>query len=88
MAISVRLPKQIDQRLNALAAKTGRTKAFYIREMILRHIDDSRTTIWRPRSLNGFAQEKSGPMIPRSFDAISVSIEPHLCAMPGALHHA
>lgn len=40
MAISVRLPKQIDQRLNALAAKTGRTTAFYIREMILRHIDD------------------------------------------------
>ena len=40
MATSIRLPEDIEQRLDALAEKTGRTKAFYIREMILNHIDE------------------------------------------------
>jgi RHH-type rel operon transcriptional repressor/antitoxin RelB len=40
MATSIRLPEEIERRLDALAEKTGRTKAFYIREMILTHIDE------------------------------------------------
>jgi RHH-type rel operon transcriptional repressor/antitoxin RelB len=40
MATSVRLPEEIEARLDALAKKTGRTKAFYIREMILNQIED------------------------------------------------
>ena len=40
MAISVRLPEDIEKRLDALARKTGRSKAFYIREMILSRIED------------------------------------------------
>ena len=40
MATSIRLPEAIDRRLDALAETTGRTKAFYIREMILSHIDE------------------------------------------------
>ncbi len=40
MATSVRLPEEVERRLDALAQKTGRTKAFYIREMILNHIDE------------------------------------------------
>ncbi|MGH9497125.1 MAG: type II toxin-antitoxin system RelB family antitoxin [Candidatus Sulfotelmatobacter sp.] len=40
MPTSVRLPKNIERRLDAMAEKTGRTKAFYIREMILNHIDE------------------------------------------------
>jgi RHH-type rel operon transcriptional repressor/antitoxin RelB len=40
MATSIRLPNDIERRLDALAEKTGRTKAFYIREMILSHIDE------------------------------------------------
>lgn len=34
MPTSVRLSENIEQRLDLLALKTGRTKAFYIREMI------------------------------------------------------
>lgn len=40
MATSIRLPEKIECRLDALAKKTGRTKAFYIREMILNHLDE------------------------------------------------
>jgi RHH-type transcriptional regulator, rel operon repressor / antitoxin RelB len=40
MPTSVRLPEEIERRLDAIAEKTGRTKAFYIREMILSTIDD------------------------------------------------
>jgi len=40
MATSIRLPEDIERRLDILAEKTGRTKAFYIREMILTHIDE------------------------------------------------
>jgi RHH-type rel operon transcriptional repressor/antitoxin RelB len=40
MATSIRLPEEIERRLDALAEKTGRTKAFYIREMILTHLDE------------------------------------------------
>lgn len=38
--LSVRLPEEIEQRLEALAAKTGRTKTFYVREAILEHLDE------------------------------------------------
>ncbi|MGH8599434.1 MAG: type II toxin-antitoxin system RelB family antitoxin [Burkholderiales bacterium] len=40
MAISIRLPDDIEARLNKLAAKTGRTKSFYIREAIAEHVVD------------------------------------------------
>jgi RHH-type rel operon transcriptional repressor/antitoxin RelB len=38
--LALRLPPEIEQRLDALARKTGRTKSFYAREAILRQIED------------------------------------------------
>jgi len=38
--LALRLPPQIEQRLDALAKKTGRTKSYYAREAILRQIED------------------------------------------------
>lgn len=38
--IAVRLPEEIEQRLDALAKATGRTKSYYVREAILEHLDD------------------------------------------------
>jgi RHH-type rel operon transcriptional repressor/antitoxin RelB len=38
--LAIRLPPDLDERLAALAKKTGRTKSFYAREAILRHLED------------------------------------------------
>lgn len=38
--LALRLPEDIERRLDALAKKTGRSKTFYAREAILEHIDD------------------------------------------------
>ncbi|HEV2363691.1 MAG TPA: DUF6290 family protein [Caulobacteraceae bacterium] len=40
MPTSVRLDTDTERRLDALAAQTGRSKAFYLRQMIERGIDD------------------------------------------------
>ena len=40
MATSLRLDLVIEQRLERLAAQTGRTKAYYLRELITSGLDD------------------------------------------------
>ena len=40
MATSIRLSAEIEERLAYPASQTGRTKAFYLRELIERGIDD------------------------------------------------
>ncbi len=40
MATSIRLDSALEQRLDRLAAETGRTKAFYLRELIERGLDE------------------------------------------------
>jgi RHH-type rel operon transcriptional repressor/antitoxin RelB len=38
--LAIRLPAEVENRLDALARMTGRTKTFYAREAILEHLDD------------------------------------------------
>ena len=38
--LAIRLPPDIEDRLAALADRTGRTKTFYAREAIARHLED------------------------------------------------
>jgi RHH-type rel operon transcriptional repressor/antitoxin RelB len=38
--LALRLPPEIEERLDALAKKSGRSKCYYAREAILRHIED------------------------------------------------
>ena len=38
--LAIRLPETIEKRLERLAKRTGRTKTYYAREAILRHLDD------------------------------------------------
>ena len=38
--LAIRLPEEIESRLEALARLTGRSKTFYAREAILEYLDD------------------------------------------------
>lgn len=40
MAISIRLPGDVEARLQNLAALTGRSQTFYVTEAIREHLDD------------------------------------------------
>ncbi|MGH9416664.1 MAG: type II toxin-antitoxin system RelB family antitoxin [Terriglobales bacterium] len=62
--LAVRLPKEIEDRLGALAERTGRTRSFYVREAILAHLEDledlylATTVLKRVRS----GREKTRPL--------------------------
>lgn len=38
--LSIRLPAEIESRLDALSKETGRPKSYYVREAILEYLDD------------------------------------------------
>ena len=40
MATSIRLSPELEKRLDYLVSQTGRTKAYYLRQMIERGLDD------------------------------------------------
>ena len=60
--LAIRLPEEIEERLERLAKKTGRTKTFYAREAILEHIEDLEDTYLAAsrlkRSAKRWAQEE------------------------------
>ena len=42
--LAIRLPANIEQRLQDLALKTGRTKTYYVREALLQYIEEMEDT--------------------------------------------
>jgi len=40
MPTSIRLSSDVEARLDALASRTGRTKAYYLRELVERGLED------------------------------------------------
>jgi RHH-type rel operon transcriptional repressor/antitoxin RelB len=38
--LAIRLPENVEKRLDRLAKRTGRTKTYYAREAVLRHLAD------------------------------------------------
>jgi len=40
MTYSIRLPEDVENRLERLSAKTGRSKSFYVKEAICEHLSD------------------------------------------------
>ena len=42
--LAIRLPSEVEKRLDELASKTGRTKTYYAREAILNYLDDLEDT--------------------------------------------
>jgi RHH-type rel operon transcriptional repressor/antitoxin RelB len=57
--LTIRLPPEIENRLDALAKKTGRTKTFYAREAILEHLDDLEDLYLAERELEAIRAGKS-----------------------------
>ena len=41
MPTSIRLPTDLEKRLNALAERTGRTRAFYLRQIIAAGLEEA-----------------------------------------------
>ena len=42
--LAIRLPEDIEKRLDRLAKRTGRTQTYYAREAVLAHIEDLEDT--------------------------------------------
>lgn len=55
----IELPKDIEARLEALSAATGRTKSFYALEAILEHLDDLENFYLAEQRLIGLLQGKT-----------------------------
>lgn len=49
--LTMRLPETIENRLNHLAKATGRTKTFYVREAILKYLEDLEDTYLAEKTL-------------------------------------
>lgn len=46
MTVAVRLSEELQRRLDALAARTGRTRSFYVKEAIELHLDELEDQFW------------------------------------------
>lgn len=62
--IAVRLPAEIETRLDSLAKATGRTKTYYVREAILTHLEDLEDTYMAEKAYLEFVRsgEKGIPL--------------------------
>jgi RHH-type rel operon transcriptional repressor/antitoxin RelB len=62
--LAIRLPADIEDRLEALARRTGHTKTFFAREAILEHLDDLEALYIAERRLiaNRAGQSESVPL--------------------------
>nr|WP_298060012.1 DUF6290 family protein [uncultured Halomonas sp.] len=65
--LALRLPSEIEERLEALAKATGRTKSFYAREAILEHLDDLEDIYLAEKTLE---QVRRGEMTTHSLEDV------------------
>lgn len=66
-AVSIRLPDEVLERLQNLAKVTGRSKAFYVTQAIVEHIDDLEDLYLAEQRLIDI---QSGKTIPVSLDDV------------------
>lgn len=60
--LAVRLTPELENRLDALAARTGRTKTFYAREAIEAHLDDLEDFYLAEERMREFRSEDAIPL--------------------------
>lgn len=52
--LALRLPEEIETRLQHLADETGRSKSFYAKEAILKYLDDMEDIFLADKALSEF----------------------------------
>lgn len=60
--LALRIDPEIEKRLEALAARTGRTKSFYARQAILAHLDDLEDFYLAEDRLKDFRSQDAIPL--------------------------
>jgi RHH-type rel operon transcriptional repressor/antitoxin RelB len=65
MPLSVRLTAEEEARLDALAARTGRSKTFYVRQAIEAHLDELEELYWADEAVREWeaSGKKSRPAV-------------------------
>lgn len=62
--LTVRLPESVEKRLDYLASTTGRTKSFYVREAILRHLEEMEDVYLSERRLERVRNDQETVYLP------------------------
>jgi RHH-type rel operon transcriptional repressor/antitoxin RelB len=57
--LAIRLPDNIEKRLDRLAKQTGRTKTYYAREAILQYLDDLEDIYFAEKELQAVRSGRS-----------------------------
>lgn len=60
--LAVRLSDDIEERLERLAKKTGRTKSYYVRQAILEYLEDLEDYYLAEERLKSFDESKTIPL--------------------------
>ena len=60
--LAVRIPADIECRLDELARKTGRTKTHYAREAILEHLQDLEDFYLAEQRMKRYGEKKTIPL--------------------------
>jgi len=60
--LAIRLPAEIEKRLEKLAKKTGRTKSYYVRQAILEYLEDLEDYYLAEDRLRSFSEAKTIPL--------------------------
>ena len=60
--LAIRLPTEIERRLEKLAKKTGRTKSYYVRQAILEYLEDLEDYYLAEERIKSFGEAKTIPL--------------------------
>lgn len=60
--LAIRLPEEIEKRLEELAKKTGRTKSYYVRQAILEYLEDMEDYYLVEERLKSFNEANTIPL--------------------------